>query len=102
MDWVFLIGRILFALIFINSGVMGHLVMRAQTAAYAKSEGAPLADLTVPLSGILIVLGGVSVAAGIWGDLGALIIAVHLLLFAFLMHRFWAIDDPGMKQMQLA
>src|SRR3954465_7737714 len=85
------------------SGRSGTLpVLRAQTTAFARAGGAPLPELSVPLSGILIVLGGVSVAAGIWGDLGALVIAVHLLLFAFFMHRFWAERDEGTKQIQLA
>lgn len=102
MDYVFLAGRILFALIFINSGLMGHLIMRVPTTAYAKAVGAPMADLSVPLSGVLIVLGGLSVATGIWGDLGALVLAVNLILFAFFMHRFWEEQDEGMKQVQLA
>ena len=41
MDAVFLIGRILFSLIFIASGVMAHFVQGKETAEYARAYNAP-------------------------------------------------------------
>jgi uncharacterized membrane protein YphA (DoxX/SURF4 family) len=38
MDALLLIGRILFAILFISAGVMGHLVARAQLTGYAESK----------------------------------------------------------------
>jgi hypothetical protein len=39
-----------------------------------------MAELGVPLTGLMAVVGGLFVALGPWGDLGALLIAAFLLL----------------------
>jgi uncharacterized membrane protein YphA (DoxX/SURF4 family) len=103
MDVVFLIGRILFALLFVSSGFMAHLGAGGkQGVEYARSLGAPSPDLLVPLSGITIILGGLLVAFGIWADLGALLIIGFLVGITPIMHAFWKIDDPQMKSIQQA
>jgi uncharacterized membrane protein YphA (DoxX/SURF4 family) len=38
------------------------------------------------------------VALGIYADLGGLLLAIFLLVTAFLMHNFWTIQDPQAKQ----
>jgi len=100
MDVVFLVGRILFALVFVFSGATIHLLQRKQGIQYAKMYGVPLAELGVPLTGIMAVLGGLSVAVGLWGDLGALLIAAFLALITPLMHAFWREEDAMQKQLQ--
>jgi putative oxidoreductase len=42
-----------------------------------------------PLSGAAIVAGGVSVALGIWGDLGSLVLAAFALAILSIMYAFW-------------
>ena len=103
MDVVFLIGRILFALLFVSSGFMAHLGAGGkQGVEYARSLGAPSPDLLVPLSGVTIIVGGLLVALGIWADLGALLIIGFLLGITPIMHAFWKLDDPQMKAIQSA
>jgi putative oxidoreductase len=102
MDAVFLAGRILFALLFVSSGLMGHLSQAKQTAQYARSKGAPAPELMVPLSGVVIVAGGLLVALGVWADLGALLLAAFALSVAFFMHAFWREQDPQQQQNQIA
>ena len=58
---VSLLGRILYSAIFIMSGP-NHF--RAQTIAFAAAQGVPLARIAVPLSGIIALLGGLSIAPG--------------------------------------
>ena len=99
MEVVALIGRLLFAAMFIKSGI-GHFKERESMTAYARSEGAPMPELGVPGSGVLILVGGVLVALGLWPDLGALLIAAFLLPVSFYMHAFWKIPDPQMRRMQ--
>lgn len=100
MDVVFLAGRILFALVFVFSGATVHLLQRKQGIQYAKMYGVPLAEVGVPLTGIMAVLGGLSVAVGLWGDLGALLVAAFLALITPLMHAFWREEDAMQKQLQ--
>ena len=102
MDAVFLAGRILFALIFVLSGLTAHLAGRAQGVAYARAYNAPAPELLVPVSGIAIVLGGLSIAFGVLADVGALIVAAFALSIAPIMHAFWKEADPQMQQNQMA
>jgi uncharacterized membrane protein YphA (DoxX/SURF4 family) len=97
MEIVLLIGRILFALMFINSGI-AHFTKLEAMSGYAKYKKVPAAKLMTLLTGFIILLGGIFVAAGIYADLGALLIAIFLILTAFKMHNFWTIEDATAKQ----
>ncbi len=99
MDVVVLVGRILFALIFITTG-LAHLSKRAQMTGYATHMGVPGAGFLVPGSGLMILAGGLMVAFGVWGDLGALLLAAFLVPTAFYMHAYWRLEDPQQRAMQ--
>jgi putative oxidoreductase len=101
MDIVFLIGRILFAFVFVWSGLAVHLIGYKQGVQYARMYKVPLAELGVPLTGVMAVAGGVMVGLGLWGDLGALLIAAFLLLITPLMHAFWKETDAMQRQLQM-
>ncbi len=96
MNAVLVIGRILFALIFINSGIM-HLTKTEAMAGYATYKKVPAAKLAVIVTGLMILIGGLYVALGIYADLGALLIAIFLIPTAFMMHAFWKETDPATK-----
>jgi uncharacterized membrane protein YphA (DoxX/SURF4 family) len=102
MDWVLLIGRILFALNFIVAGLGFHVRQRVMATEYARSQGAPLPELTVPGSGIVIAVAGVMVILGFWVDLAALALAANVLAFAYWMHAFWKLEDPAERANQMA
>jgi putative oxidoreductase len=102
MDWVLLIGRILFASQFITAGVGFHLRQRVMATDYARAMGAPLPALTVPGTGVVIALGGVLIILGFWVDLAALAVAACVLGFAYWMHAFWKLDDPMDRANQMA
>ncbi|HEY3803915.1 MAG TPA: DoxX family protein [Kofleriaceae bacterium] len=93
-----LAGRILFSLLFI-AAAPGHF--SSATIGYAASQGVPLASLAVPVSGILALLGGLSIALGYKTKLGALALVAFLVPVTFMMHNFWAVTDPMMHQMQM-
>ena len=97
MDVVLVIGRVLFALLFINSGI-AHLTKLEAMTGYAKYKKIPAAKLGVIVSGLMILIGGLYVALGIYADLGALLIALFLIPTSFLMHAFWKETDATAKQ----
>lgn len=99
MDVVFLIGRILLVIPFLQPGLMIHF--SRQGVEYARSYGAPAPELMVPLSGAAIVAGGLSVALGVWGDVGALVLAAFALAILPIMHAFWKEGDDQGRQMQM-
>jgi len=97
MDIVMIIGRVLFALVFLASGV-NHFTKTQAMTGYAQFKKVPAAKASVLLSGLLMVLGALSVVLGVYADLGALVLAVLLLAMALKMHDFWAQSDPQAKQ----
>jgi putative oxidoreductase len=99
MDVVFLIARILFVVPFLQSGLMLHFSRTG--VGYARAYGAPAPELMVPLSGAAIVAGGLSVALGIWADLGALVLAAFALAILPIMHAFWKEEEAQAQQTQM-
>jgi len=97
MEIVFLIGRILFAFMFVMSGV-NHLTKADHMVGYAQFKGVPSPKLAVQGSGVVLLLGGLSVILGVWADLGAIVLAAILVIMAVKMHNFWAIEDAQAKQ----
>jgi putative oxidoreductase len=55
----------------------------------------------VPLSGILALAGGLSILLGYRARLGAWLIALFLVPVTLMIHKFWAIADPMMQQIQM-
>src|SRR5579863_2801617 len=97
IDPIALLGRLLFALIFLLAG-MNHFA--SQTIAYAASQGVPLAKIAVPLSGAVAIVGGLSILLGYRAKFGGWLIVLFLIGVTPL-HNFWAVTDPMMRQMQM-
>jgi len=100
MDVVALIGRILFAALFLGSA-FGHLTQTEAMAGYAGAKGVPQPKPAVLVSGVLMAVGALLVLLGIWLDLGALLLVVFLVPTALLMHQFWKETDPMARQNEM-
>ena len=98
-SFIALAGRILFSAIFVMSGFM-HFSQ--QEIGYAAHAGVPMAGLLVPASGVLALLGGLSILLGYRAKIGAWLLVLFLVPVTLLMHNFWAVKDPMMAQMQMA
>jgi putative oxidoreductase len=99
MKYMVPLGRVLFALIFVMSGFT-HF--SKATIAFAASQGVPFPALAVPFSGVLALLGGLSIAFGYRAKWGAWLIVLFLVPVTVMMHAFWKVHDPMMFQMQMA
>jgi uncharacterized membrane protein YphA (DoxX/SURF4 family) len=97
MEFVMLIGRILFGLIFVSSGI-NHFTQTEGMTGYAQFKKIPSPKLAVQGSGLVLLLGGLSVILGIWADLGAIVLALILSVMAVTMHNYWTISEPQAKQ----
>jgi putative oxidoreductase len=93
-----LLGRFLFALIFLMAGP-NHF--SGQTIAMAASAGVPLASIGVPFSGVIAILGGLSILLGYRAKLGAWLIVLFLIAITPAMHKFWTVPDPTMHMIQM-
>jgi putative oxidoreductase len=72
-----------------------------QTIAYAATQGAPLASVAVPVSGIIALPGGLSILLGYRAKIGAWLIVLFLVPITLIMHKFWTVHDPVIAQMQM-
>ena len=99
VDVVALIGRILFAAIFLASSY-GHLTQTEALAGYAGSKGVPQPKLATLAGGVLMVVGILMIVLGIWADLGALLLVLFLLPTALIMHAFWRETDGQAQQQE--
>jgi putative oxidoreductase len=99
MRYVVLAGRFLFALIFITASPRHFSREGIQHAAQL---GVPLATLVVPISGVLALAGGLSIALGYKARLGAWALVVFLVPVTFMMHAFWRLPDPVLAHTQQA
>ena len=61
-----------------------------------------MATVLVPISGILALIGALSIMLGYKAKWGALLLVIFLVPVTLMMHNFWAISDPMMAQMQMA
>lgn len=85
----FLVARILFGGVLAFMG-LNHFMDVDGMAEYAGFKGLPAPRLSVLVSGLLLVLGGLSLVVGVFPALGAGALAVFLLVSAITMHDFWA------------
>ena len=97
MGFIVFLGRVFYSLIFILAS-FNHFTQGA--IKYAAHEGVPMADILVPFSGVLALLGGFSVLLGYKARLGAFFLILFLLPVTFMMHAFWNISDPIVASIQ--
>ena len=95
---VVVLGRLFFALIFLFAAP-NHFAK--QTIAFSASQGVPLASIAVPLSGVVAIVGGLSILLGYRAKLGAWLIVLFLVPVSLMMHKFWTVTDPMMAQIQM-
>lgn len=86
-----LAGRILFALIFVVSGV-DHFRHLDNMALMAADQGVPLARMAVAGTGVLFLAAGLLVLFGWQTRLGAVVLVLVLLPVTLIMHR--PLTDP--------
>src|SRR5207237_6831816 len=95
----FVFVRFLFSLVFVAAGLC-HF--SSQEIAFAAAQGVPLASIAVPMSGIMAVLGGLSIALGYKAKWGAALIVLFLIPVTIMMHNFWSVTDPLVAQDKMA
>ncbi|MGH8827274.1 MAG: DoxX family protein [Jiangellaceae bacterium] len=100
MDVIFLIGRILFGVLFLGSSY-SHLTDKGPMAEYTESRGLRPGRPLVLLTGLQILVGSVLVLLGIWIDVGAILLALFTLSTAVLMHSFWRESETMPRYMEM-
>jgi putative oxidoreductase len=91
MKFLFPLGRVLFALNFVLAFPYHFTHGAIQAAA---EQGVLLPSVLVPLSGVLALAGGLSVALGYKTRWGAWALVAFLVPVTLWMHAFWRLSDP--------
>ena len=99
MTIVLFIGQLLFAALFITSGI-GHFAKLEAMTGYAQYKKLPAAKLGVMASGFFFLVGGILIVIGTYVDFGALLIAITLVLAAVIFHNFWKETDANTKMQE--
>lgn len=90
---LFLIGRLLLGGYFIFSG-FNHFSNLSMMAGYAQSKAVPSPKAAVAFSGLLLLIGGLSILLGVYPTVGTIALALFLIPVTFMMHAFWKVQDP--------
>src|SRR5439155_23150526 len=85
MKFLMLVGRVLFAQIFILSS-FGHF--KTETIKNLGSK-VPYAEFLIPLSGAMALVGGISILLGYKAKIGGLLIGLFLIPFTVMMQDLW-------------
>lgn len=93
MDALFLVGRILVGVFYLMNA-LNHFRNVDMMSGYAASKGVPAPRAMVQLTGLMLLVGGLSILLGAYPTLGVAVVVVLLVVVAFWMHNFWTVQDP--------
>jgi putative oxidoreductase len=97
-DWgnvLWLVGRILIALIFVQSG-WGKLTDLGGFAAMLAGGGVPMASVLAPIGAIVEFAGGIAIVLGLGTRYAAALLIAFTIVATLIAHRFW--DYPADQQ----
>lgn len=100
MDVLFLVGRIILA-VYLLFNAYNHFSSLGMMSQYAASKNVPAPRLAVVVSGLLLVVAGLSILLGVYVTIGVAALVLFLLPVTFMMHNFWTIDDQQAMQAEL-
>jgi uncharacterized membrane protein YphA (DoxX/SURF4 family) len=92
----FLVGRVIVGCFFLMNG-FNHLMQLNMMTGYAKSKGIPAPALAVGGSGVVLLMGGLSLLLGYHPTIGAALLVIFLLGVSFGIHNFWKVQDQQAK-----
>ena len=89
----FLIGRIIVGVFYLYSGIDGFINLKSKIG-YAASQGAPLPQVTVLISAVLLLIAGLTIITGFEVRIGVVALALFFLPVTFFIHDFWNVQEP--------
>jgi uncharacterized membrane protein YphA (DoxX/SURF4 family) len=90
------LGRALLGGFFLYNGI-NHFRNRTMLEGYSAMKGVPYPEVAVAGSGAMLVLGGLSLIAGVRPKIGASLIGAFLLGVTPRMHDFWNVQDAQQR-----
>jgi putative oxidoreductase len=98
MNASFILGRLIVGAYYIYNG-LNHFINLGPMTDYAKFKGVPMPQLAVIGSGVLLLIGGVTIILGRFPEIGVSALILFFIPVSVMMHNFWAVGDE-MKAME--
>lgn len=92
----FLVGRIIVGVYFLYNA-KNHLLNGSHMVSYASSKGVKSPKLAITGSGVLLLLGGVSLLLGVYVTWGISLLLVFMIPVTYIMHSYWKESDSMAK-----
>jgi putative oxidoreductase len=95
------LGRLCLVAIFALAAVGQKIPKFAEVAALMDSKGVPYPQVALAGAIAFLILGSLMVLVGYYARIGALLLAVFLVLATYYFHAFWAIEDEKLRGEQM-
>ncbi len=99
-DLIFLLSRLVLGLYFLFNA-FNHFTKTNFLAEYAKSKNVPRPKLAVVFTGLLLLIGSLTILFGIYVEIGVLALTLFFLPVTLIMHNFWKVSDPQRKMLEM-
>ncbi|MFB0516389.1 MAG: DoxX family protein [Candidatus Neomarinimicrobiota bacterium] len=96
MEIAFLIGRIIVGILYLFNA-SNHFFQLNTLSGFAQSKGVPAPKLAALVSGVLLLIGGLSIITGFQPTIGVAALVLFFLPITFIMHAFWKVEDQMIK-----
>jgi putative oxidoreductase len=100
MNIAFLIGRVIFGGYWLMAS-FNHFKNLNYMSEFAKAKGTPSPKLAVGGTGVILLVGGLSMLLGVYPVVGIILLIIFLLGVSFQMHNFWTVADAQAKQIDM-
>jgi uncharacterized membrane protein YphA (DoxX/SURF4 family) len=101
VDVVFIIGRLIFGGYWVLSG-LNHFTNMKMMADFTRQRGVPFpVELSVAVTGLMMLLGGLTIILGVYTYIGMALIILFLLSAMIFIHKFWEMSDPMARMMEM-
>ncbi|MFC7058229.1 DoxX family membrane protein [Halovenus salina] len=95
----FLVGRVLLGGVLAYLGI-SNMLDAGNKIEYARSMGVPIAGIAVPVSFVMLILGGLGILLGIYPMVASIGVIAFFVGVTPAMHAFWRIDDPDERSQE--
>ncbi|GIW66976.1 MAG: hypothetical protein KatS3mg095_0874 [Candidatus Parcubacteria bacterium] len=99
-DYILLLSRVILGLYFLFNS-FNHFRNLNMLSQYAQNKNVPAPKLAVIVTGLLLLIGGLSILLGVYVEIGVLALTLFFLPVSFMMHNFWAVQDPQTRMMEM-
>ncbi|SES92873.1 Uncharacterized membrane protein YphA, DoxX/SURF4 family [Salinibacillus kushneri] len=96
MGLFWLIGRLILGIYFLMTG-FNHLKNYQGMKQACEQKNLPLPGACASLSGLILIIGGLTILTGMFVGIGVLLLVIFLIIAATTFHNYWVFEDPMQK-----